>query len=269
MTFRGTRVQIRRPRAQAGARAADRPGMPRPSTARRLTRALAGLAGLGVGGAALADPAAYVFVPYADPGARIVAWAAGTARGRDGARETQQTLELGGNPAGRWFTALYAAWASPDGAGYRFDEWSWLNHVALTEPGAAPVDVGALCEIERAREQDEGTGLLCGPTLQADTDRLQLNLNLLLGRHVGADEPEPWRLHYQWQAKALLAPGVELGAQGFGEAGAPPSHVLGPAIFAKVAQGAGRALQFDAAWLVGIGAGSPRDVLRVRVQQQF
>jgi len=243
--------------------------MPRLPAALPASRALAAFLGLALAGAALADPADYVFVPYTEPGTRIAAWAAGTARGRDGGRETQQTLELGGNPAGRWFTAAYGAWASDDGHGYRFDEWSWLNHVALTVPGEAPVDVGALCEVARARDPGKGTGVLCGPTLQTDTERLQLDLNLLLGKHLGADAPEPWRLHYQWQAKALLASGVEAGLQGYGEAGAPPAHVLGPVILAKLARGAGRALQLDAAWLVGVGAGSPRDVLRVRVQQRF
>ena len=44
---------------------------------------------------------------------------------RDGSRETQQTLSLGGAPTARWYTSIYAAWA-------------WTNHLPLTTPGASP-----------------------------------------------------------------------------------------------------------------------------------
>jgi hypothetical protein len=109
-----------------------------------------------------------------------------------------------------------------------------------------------------------------------DTDDLQLNLNLSLDKHLGAAEAQRWQLGYQWQVKGLVARGVELGAQGFGSMGpwndwAPAGgqeHTLGPAVFLKTTA-FGRPILVDAAWLVGVGAGSPKNVLRLRLQQEF
>jgi hypothetical protein len=225
----------------------------------------------------VADPADYVFTPYTDVGHWQLAYGLGSEHDRDGSRETQQTLTLGGAPVARWYTAVYAAWAASDGGTFALDEWSWLNHVQLTPPGTGPVDVGALCELARPHDRDEGRlGVACGPTLQIDTDDLQVNLNLSLGKHFGAADPQRPALGYQWQVKGLVAHGVELGAQGFGALGtwndwAPASqqsHVLGPAVFLKT-HAFGGPLRLDAAWLLGIGDGSPRNVARVRVEHEF
>ena len=226
---------------------------------------------------AAADPADYVFTPYPDVGLWQVAYGAGTAQARDGSRETQQTLGLGGTPTARWYTSVYAAWAADGGGSFAIDEWSWTNHVALTTPGAGPVDVGLLCELARPHAREEGRlGAACGPTLQMDTDDLQLELNLSLGKHFGSAEPERPQLGYQWQVKGLVAQGVELGAQGFGSVGtwdswSPASrqeHIAGPAIFLKT-RAFGGPVRFDAALLFGIGEGSPKNVLRLRLQHEF
>ena len=224
-----------------------------------------------------ADPAAYVFTPYVDVDTWLVAYGFGSARAHDGSREAQQTLSVGGTPTSRWYTSVYAAWAASDGGAYAPDEWTWVNHVPLTTPGASPVDVGALCELARPHDRAEGRfAFSCGPTLQMDTDDLQLDLNLSLGRHVGGADPERLALGYQWQAKTLVARGVELGAQGFGSMGpwndwAPASgqeHTLGPAIFLKT-NAFGGPIRLDAALLFGVGAGSPKNVLRLRLQHEF
>ena len=182
----------------------------------------AALCALLVGGASgvAADPADYVFTPYADTGLWQLAYGLGTEHDRDGARETQQTLALGGAPTDRWYTSVYAAWAADDGGAFAVDEWSWINHLKLTTPGSGPVDVGLLCEVSRPHDREEGRlGVSCGPTLQMDTDDLQLNLNIAFEKHLGAAEAGRWQLGYQWQVKRLVARGVELGAQGFGSFG--------------------------------------------------
>ena len=225
----------------------------------------------------LADPADYVFTPYNAPGTWQVAYGLGTEHDRDGSRATQDVLSIGGAPVARWYTSVYAAWAASDGGALALDEWSWTNHVQLTAPGSGPVDVGALCELARPHDRDEGRlGVACGPTLQMDTDDLQINLNLSLGKHIGAAQPERAALGYQWQVKGMVAHGVELGAQGFGSVGtwndwAPASqqeHLVGPAVFLKT-QAFGGPVRFDAAWLLGIGDGSPRNVLRLRLEHEF
>jgi hypothetical protein len=240
-------------------------------------RALLGVALILGAAPAFADPADYVFTPYSDVGLWQVVWGAGTEHARDGSRETQQTLSLGGAPTARWYTSVYAAWAADDGGAFAADEWVWTNHVVLTTPGAGPVDVGMLCELARPHDRDEGRlGVTCGPTLQMDTDDLQLNFNPLLGKQLGAEESAPWRLGYQWQVKGMVVHGVELGAQGFGSLGtwnhwSPASqqeHTAGPAIFLKT-NAFGGPIRVDAAWLFGIGEGSPKNVLRLRAQHEF
>ncbi len=227
--------------------------------------------------APLAAPSDYVFVPYQDPGQWRVSYAAGQEHGRDGEVESAHAVSLGVSPTARWFTAVYAGWYREPGEPLVFDAWSWVNHVQLTAPGAGPFQAGAYCEVERPRERDEGTIVTCGPTLQLDTERLQFNLNPLIGKALHAEDPSPASLSYQWQVKGLWRPHLELGAQGFGTVGAwdhwlPASqqeHSAGPAVFAKWATGPGSALQLDAAWLLGIGSGSPRDTWRLRVEQVF
>ena len=227
--------------------------------------------------AACADPADYVFTPYTDIGLWQLAYGLGTEHDRGGSREAQQTLGIGGSPSARWYTSVYAAWAADDGGKFEADEWSWTNHLQLTTPGAGPVDVGLLCELSRPHDREEGRlGVTCGPTLQMDTDDLQLNFNPLLGKHIGTEEPEKLALGYQWQVKGLVAHGIELGAQGFGSVGtwnhwSPASqqeHTAGPAIFLKTTAFGGP-IRFDAAWLFGIGEGSPRNTLRLRLEHEF
>jgi hypothetical protein len=239
----------------------------------------AALCALLVGGAvpAWADPADYVFTPYADTGLWQLAYGLGTEHGRDGSRETQQTLSLGGAPTARWYSSVYAAWAAGDGGPFAVDEFSWTNHLQLTTPGAGPVDVGLLCELARPHDRTAGRlGVTCGPTLQMDTDDLQVNVNLALGKHFGAEQAQRWQLGYRWQVKTLVAHGVELGAQGIGTVGAwndwsPASaqqHMLGPAVFLTTSA-LGGPIRVDAAILLGIGSGSPRNVLRLRLQHEF
>ena len=251
--------------------------LPKNTVARKVRRACTGALLALATASAPADPADDVFTPYNDVGRWEVAYALGTAHGRDGTRESQQVLSLGGVPVARWYTSVYAAWAAQDGGSYALDEWTWVNHLRLTSPGSGPLDVGALCEIARPHDRDEGrVGLACGPTLQMDTDDLQLNLNLSLGKHFGATEAERPALGYQWQVKGLVAHGVELGAQGFGSVGtwnhwapaAGQEHTVGPAVFLKT-RVFGDTARFDAAWLFGIGAGSPRNLARMRMQYAF
>jgi hypothetical protein len=265
--------------AQATARGVDRSTMLPDKTiaAPTLRRALLGTI-LATGTASVsADPADYVFTPYADVGQWQLAYGLGTEHARNGSRQTQQTLSLGATPTARWYSSVYAAWAAGDGGPFAIDEGSWTNHLQLTAPGSGPVDVGLLCELARPHDRDEGRlGVTCGPTLQMDTDDLQLNLNLSLGKHFGAAEPDPWQLGYQWQVKGLVAHGIELGAQGFGSVGpwnhwasaSAQEHTLGPAVFFKT-NAPGGPIRIDAAILLGVGSGSPKSVLRLRLQHEF
>ena len=228
-------------------------------------------------GSPCADPASYVFTSYPGVGRWELAYGLGTGHARDGSRETQQTVGIGGTPTARWYTSVYAAWAAHDGGAFGADEWSWTNHLQLTTPGANPVDVGLLCDLSRPHDRAQGRlGVSCGPTLQMDTDDLQFNFNPLLGKQLGAEQRQKPALGYQWQVKGLVAPAIELGVQGFGSVGpwnhwsatSQQQHTVGPAIFLKTSAWGGP-IRLDAAWLFGVGEGSPRNVLRLRLQHEF
>jgi hypothetical protein len=237
-----------------------------------------GLAAFAFVPAVSAGPGDYVFVPYAEAGKRTVGYAFGVAREREGGRETEHALNLGWAPTERWFTALYAGWYGQPGESTSLYSWSWWNHLKLRAQGQGPVEVGVLAILERLRGSDEGTGAITiGPTLQIDTERLQININPLFEKYVGANESAPTELKYQWQVKTLMRPRIELGLQGFGEFGpwnhwlpaAEQAHSLGPAVFFRQPMGGQSALKLDAALLVGVGAGSPRNSFRMRLQQEF
>jgi len=226
---------------------------------------------------ASAGPGDYVFVSYADAGIRTFGYAAGVEQVRGGGRELEQSLNLGWTPTSRWFTALYAGWYADVGEPTSFYSGSWWNHLLLTAPGSGPVEVGVLGVAERLRERDAGTVITLGPTLQFENDRLQFNINPLLEKYVSGVDAAAASLKYQWQIKGLWRPRIELGVQGFGDVGTwnhwlPASqqeHSVGPALFAHWPLGEHNTLKSDAALLIGVGAGSPRATLRMRLQQEF
>ena len=105
--------------------------------------------------AASAGPADYVSSPIVEEGEREIDLKLGSAKFRDGTRETQQSLGLGLGVNSWWFTELYAIWHKEPGEPYSFDAWEWENKFQLTETGRYPVDLGFLFEIERPRDHGE------------------------------------------------------------------------------------------------------------------
>jgi hypothetical protein len=246
-----------------------------PSNFPQATRGALCLALAAACAAAPAAPSDYVYVPYADPGVWRAAWDFGFERPREGGREIAHALSIGVAPTARWFTALYAGWYAEPQERHEFYGGSWTNQFQLTGAGG-PFSAGVLLDVARPREREEGTLVTLGPLLQWDAERWQFNLNPLFVKATGAEASSPTQLKYQWQAKRLWRAGWELGAQGFGHVGPwnhwsparEQEHVAGPAVFGKLAGGE-RPLRLDSAWLFGIGAGSPRHMLRLRLQQEF
>jgi hypothetical protein len=139
--------------------------------------------------------------------------------------------------------------------------------------------VGFLLEIERPQERSEGYELRFGPLLQTELgSKVQLNANLLLGRHVRSEEPSETELGYQWQAKYRWQPNLEWGAQGLGSVGpwqhwsssSEQSHAIGPAVFGRIGLGHERqAIKYNAAWLLGLTDASPHNTFRMQVEFEF
>lgn len=226
---------------------------------------------------ALAGPAEYMFSPIVEEGERELEARAGTTQLRDDPRESQQALAFGLGLSGWWFTELTALRHKEPGEKHGFDAWEWENRFQLTETGKYFADLGLVLEIERPRDRSEGYEYRWGPLLQADFGpSWQGNLNLLLEKHVRAEAPGKAQFGYQWRVKNRWRRELQFGAQGFGELGpwdhwAPPaeqSHSAGPAILGSIGLGR-QALKYDAALLLPLNHGAPRNTVRVKLEYEF
>ena len=226
----------------------------------------------------LAGPSDYVVSPIVEEGEREIDFKAGTAKMRDGTRESAYSLGLGLGVNSWWFTEIYGKWHKEPGARHGFDAWEWENKFQLTPTGKYPVDVGFLLEIERPKDRSEGYEYRWGPLLQADLGtRVQANLNLLIEKHVRAEAAGKAELGYQWQVKYRWHPEFEYGLQGFGDVGpwnhwephSEQPHIAGPALFGKVRVGQKQVIKYNAGLLFGMTDASPRHTLRLQAEYEF
>lgn len=226
-----------------------------------------------------AGPSDYVISPIVEEGEKEIDFKAGSRKLRDDRRESAYSIGFGWGATSWWFTELYAIWHKPPDEKHGFDAWEWENKFQLTETGKYPLDVGFLLEIERPKERSEGYELRWGPLLQTEFGggRLQANLNLLLVKHVRAEQPSNTELGYQWQIKYRWKPSFEVGLQGFGEVGpwrdwAPASeqsHIVGPALFGRVRVGDHQHVKYNIGLLFAANQAAPRKTLRLQAEYEF
>lgn len=228
---------------------------------------------------ATAGPADYVYTPAVEYGEREIDFKAGTITPSGDPRESAASLGFGYGATEYWFTELYVKYKreNSNSNGTAFDAFEWENKLQLTEPGQYLVDIGFITEIERPQDRTEGYEVKFGPLFQKEFGKTQLNLNLLFERNYRAAESNPMRLGYQWQAKYRWKQELEFGAQGFGDVGkwnhfaprAEQSHLLGPAVFGKIAVGEHHAIRYNAAYLVDSGDAKHSKTLRTQVEYEF
>ena len=233
---------------------------------------------LGLPAISMAGPSDYVNTPIVEEGEKEIDFKAGTAKLRDGSRETAYSVGFGWGVNRWWATEIYAKGHKPPGERNSFDAWEWENKFQLTETGKYPVDVGFLLEIERPRDRSEGYEYKWGPLFQTDiNNRVQANLNILVEKHIRAAVPEKAELGYEWQVKYRYKPEFEYGVQGFGDVGPwdhwePKSeqpHIAGPALFGKVRVGQKQVISYNAGLLFGLTHGAPRNTLRLQAEYEF
>ncbi len=237
------------------------------------------LANLCQPGSALAGPSDYVITPTVEEGEREIDFKAGSAKLRDGGRESKFSVGFGYGATSWWFTELYAVWHKPAGEAQSFDAWEWENKFQLVETGKYPVDVGFLVEVERPKDRSEGYEFRWGPLLQTEIgNKVQANLNLLLERHVRTSAADArTELGYQWQLKYRWQPALEFGVQGFGNVGpwrdwarsSEQFQVAGPALFGRVGVGRKQAIKYNAGLLFGLNDASPRTTVRLQAEYEF
>ena len=228
--------------------------------------------------AVAAGPSDYVASPIVEEGEKEIDFKSGTARMKDGTRETQYSLGAGWGVNSRWFTELYAKWHKEPGDRLSFDAWEWENKFQLTETGQYPVDVGFLIEIERPTNRSEGYEYKWGPLFQADLGSdVQANFNVLVEKHIRTITPSPAVLGYQWQVKYRWRPEFEFGLQGFGDVGPwnhwesreDQTHNAGPALFGKVRLGPKQVIKYNAGVLFGLTSATPRNTVRLQAEYEF
>lgn len=233
---------------------------------------------LALPGVAVAGPAQYVTSPIVEEGEKEIDFKSGSAKLRDGTRESQYSMGLGWGVTNRWFTEVYAIWHKEPGERHGFDAFEWENRFQLTETGRYPVDVGLLIEIERPKDRTEGYELRWGPLFEADlTNTVTANFNVLVEKHLRAASAGRAELGYQWQWRYRWKPEFEVGVQGFGDVGpwnhweahSDQPHQAGPAVFGKVRLGPKQAVKYNAAVLFGMTQAAPRHTLRMQAEYEF
>ena len=236
-----------------------------------------GAAALSFSALCAASPADYVYTPAVEYGEREIDFKAGRANTHDADQQSAASLGFGYGATPHWFTELYAKYESSGSGAVHFDAWEWENKFQLTEPGQYPVDVGLVVELERPQDHDEGYEVRFGPLFQTDVGKMQLNGNLLFGRHYRAIESGPMEFGYQWQAKYRWTQAFEFGLQGFGDVGPwddwspseQQSHRVGPAVFGKIPVGVHRAIRYNAALLLKASSGAPNNTFRMQLEFEF
>lgn len=225
-----------------------------------------------------AGPSDYVLTPIVEEGEREVDFKAGSAKLRDGTRASAQSIGLGWGINSWWFSEFYAQWHKQPGESHGFDAWEWENRFQITETGKHAIDIGFVLEIERPKDRSEGYEYRWGPLLQTDlSPQLQANLNLLIAKHIRAEQGSKAELAYQWQLKYRWKPSLEWGIQGLGSMGpwndwAPASeqsHVAGPALFGRLSLGGRQTIKYNAGLLYGLNKASPQPTLRAQVEYEF
>jgi hypothetical protein len=227
--------------------------------------------------AAQADPADYIFSPVVEHGEREIDSKAGIARDRDGRSSWGGKLGVEYGFTSWWSSEATLNFGREVGDSTRLHSLEWENRFQFTETGARSYELGFLFEMEREHERDEGYELRYGPLLQQHWGALQANLNLLFERRLRAEGRQtPTEFGYQWQLRWHREAAFDWGAQGFGALGpwddwdgsSEQSHILGPAVFARLGDEE-EAPQLEAGLLFGTGGAAARATLRLQAMIPF
>lgn len=230
--------------------------------------------------AVYAGTADYVYMPTVEYGEREIDFKYGSGTPPADERQTVTSLGLGYGATEYWFTELYL---KREVAGSSSDVTlaEWENKFQLLETGKYPIEMGIITEIEAPISVSGPWEVKVGPLFQTELGKLQLNANALFERKYSSDGSGiqyPTEFFYQWQIKYRLQTEFEFGAQGFGSLGewdnwagskAEEGHSVGPAIFGKFNMGNRQIVKYNAAWLVGTGATTPENTVRIQIEFEF
>lgn len=230
-----------------------------------------------------AGNADYVYTPTVEYGEREIDFKYGVGQPVNGDRMNVSSLGFGYGATEYWFTELYLKREVKGNDGTLGNETlaEWENKFQLLETGKFPVELGLITEVEAPISNAGQWEFKAGPLLQTDFGKVQLNANFLLQRKYASDGGSvhsATEAKYQWQVKYRLKTEFEFGAQGFGNLGEwdkwvsnkdEENHSVGPAIFGKLVLGNRQAVKYNAAWLIGSGAGAAERTFRMQAEYEF
>ena len=224
------------------------------------------------------SPSDYVNVPVIEAGEREIDFKYGRAQLRPpDDQKSSSSVGFGLGVNAHWFTEIYTKWEQNLAHGQHFDAIEWENRFVFTEPGEYPFDLGFVTEIERPKDRTDGYEISVSPLFQTKIERWQINANLKLTRSIKADQDVVPQLGYQFQLKYRLGPLFEPGIQALGQLGdathwspvTQQANTLGPAVFGVFHLGDAEKLRYNAAWLIGLSEGSPKNTFRLQVEYEF
>ena len=172
-----------------------------------------------------------------------------------------------------WRPALVAEWEY-EGSDAEFTAFAIENVIDLTATRDWPVHFGAYVEYEFAQDGPDGVELKL--LMQRTRGPWDLRLNLIGEREVGSDAADEWEFGYAVQVGYALSDDMQIGVQGFGEAGDSESLGLGDraAYWGPFAEfdigdvGAGE-LEMQIGYLAGFGDAAADGQFRIKLDLEF
>jgi hypothetical protein len=238
-----------------------------------LILAAAGAALVTVSAAAEPDPSEEVYSPAVVAKLGEVEVRSGVLNGGAAAGDWQTKIEAGYGLTDWWRPALVGEWER-GGGGAEFSASAVENLFDVTATRTWPVRLGFYVEYEWAKDGPNQVEMKL--LMQRQRGPLDLRLNLIAARSLGAAPQNRWRYGYAAQASYAFNDDFALGVQGFGDAGDDgalsldeAAHYWGPYAQIEAAHFRNGELELQAGYLAGFGDAQANGVLRVKLEYEF
>lgn len=226
--------------------------------------------------AAWAEPglAAEVYGPGVTRGETELELRAGMLRGGGGDGDWQTKAELSHGVTDWWRPGLVAEWER-EGGHTDFTALAIENVFDFTATRDWPVHLGGYVEYEWA--QDSADKLELKLLLERARGPVDLTLNLISERHVGAGASDEWEFGYAAEAAFALNEDFAFGLQGFGDAGTDDNfgdlgdhaHYWGPFAQFELAHVGEGEVELQLGYLAGLGETEADGQFRMKLEYEF
>jgi hypothetical protein len=225
---------------------------------------------------AWAEPglAAEVYGPGVSEGETELELRSGILNGGAADGEWQTKVEVSHAFTDWWRTGVVAEWEY-EGASAAFTAISIENVFDFTGTRDWPVHLGGYLEYES--KQDGADEIELKLLMQRTRGAVDLRLNLIGERHVGAGASNDWEFGYATQAGYSLNDDFEVGVQGFGDVGTDgefgnlggQAHYWGPFAQFEIGHVGRGEVELQLGYLAGIGEAAADGQFRLKLEYEF